>query len=291
VNNEDNISYRTYKQEDKEFVKKLVGEAFPQFLDGQFWDWKYQKNPDFDPSLIMVAEAKGRIIGCNHWLLKKFVLSPTVQGKIVLGGDLAVCSEYRSKGVGSALLRSQRNSQAMKILNPPIIYTFAVPSLASHLHSPVAGYIPIKAQTATYYKIIGWKMIARRAKELNEEIAAGKFKNRSRKLNLRLLFRISKTPPLRLELSETGVAVLDDSAQTNFNVTISGSSSTFQKIRYSKNIKKAIIKAVLTGKLRIKGKPQHLVALQKNAWLLQEVLKSRQNQPEEKVRQQNLSKP
>jgi len=266
------FSCRTFEEKDEAGVKKIVEKAFPQFLGGQFWNWKYKCNPNFDPSLIMIAEMDGKVVGCNHWLLRNFMLSPSLETRAILGGDLAVCPECRGKGVGSALLRSQRASKAMKDLNPSIAYTFAVPQLASQLHSPVAGYVPIRVNTTSYFKILNWQMVAERAALLNERIASGKCTKKLGKFNLKVLLRISNTPSLSLILSENGVYVRENVVDEKPNVTITGSLSAFQELRHSKNIKRTIIIALLKSKLRIVGKPKYLIALQKNVWLLQEVL-------------------
>jgi predicted N-acetyltransferase YhbS len=266
------FSCRTFEEKDEAEVKKIVENAFPQFLGGQFWNWKYKGNPDFDPSLIMVAETDGKVVGCNHWLLRSFMLSSSLETRAILGGDLAVSPECRGKGVGSALLRSQRASRAMKNLHPSIAYTFAVPQLASQLHSPVAGYVPIRANTTGYFKILNWKMVAERAALLNERIASGKCEKKLDKFILKVLLRITNTPSLSLVLSENGVSVKENVVDEHPNVTITGSLSAFQDLRYSKNIKRTVIFDLLKSKLRIVGKPKSLMALQKNVWLLQEVL-------------------
>jgi predicted N-acetyltransferase YhbS len=269
------FSCRTFEEKDEEEVKKLVENSFSQFLGGQFWNWKYKLNPNFDSSLIMVAEKDGKVVGCNHWLLRHFMLSPKLKTRAILGGDLAVCPEYRGHGVGSELLRSQRASKAMKDLNPSIAYTFAVPRLASRLHSPVAGYIPIRANTTVYFKVLDWKMVSERAVLLNKRIALGKYEKNLDKFTLNVLLRISNTPSLGIVLSENGVLVKENVIDYHSDVTISGSLSAFQELRYSKNIKRTIIFAILKSKIRIIGKPWSLIALQKNVSLLQEILGKR----------------
>jgi hypothetical protein len=110
---------------------------------------------------------------------------------------------------------------------------------------------------------------------LNKRIASGKCEKTLNKFTLNVLLRISSTPSLGIVLSENGVLVKENVVDYHPDVTISGSLSAFQELRYSKNMKRTIIIALLKSKLRIIGKPWSLIALQKNVWLLQEILGKR----------------
>jgi GNAT superfamily N-acetyltransferase len=263
---------RAFRQEDEEQVKLLVKNAFSDFLDGDFWVWKYKLNPEFNPSLIMVAEKKGAIIGCNHWLLKNFKLSPTLETKAILGADVAVLPEHRSKGVGTSLLRSLRSSEFVKSERPSVTYMFANPSLAKHFHVPAGGYVPAPDKTVSYFKILNWKKFAESASLLNAQIASGKFKSRLSKFELSVLFKISDTPPLNFSMSEKGIVVAGKEKNSKVDITVTGSLSTFQKVRTAKKRQRAIFKALLTMKLRIRGKPKQLITFYRNMWLIQEIL-------------------
>ena len=261
---------RAFRDEDEEEVSQLVENVFGGFLEGRFWNWKYKLNPSFNPSLVMVAEENGVIIGCNHWLLKDFRLSYSLETKAILGADVAVDPKHRGKGVGKSLLRSLRSSEIMRKEQPSISYSFVNPSLAKHFHTPTAGYIPAPDRTILYFKILNWKKFTENANMLNEQIAAGKFNDRLSKFELRVLLKISGAPPLHFHMSENGVKV--DEEEQNADVTIAGDLATFQKIRAEKKRKWNIFKALFTMRLRIKGKPKKLVTFYKNFWVLQEIL-------------------
>jgi predicted N-acetyltransferase YhbS len=263
-------SCRVFRCEDEEEVRQLTKNVFNIFLDGEFWIWKYKLNPSFNPSLVMVAERDGVIIGCNHWLLRNFKLSPTLETKAVLGADIAVRPEYRGKGVGTSLLRSLRSSEVLRNEKPSIVYIFANPSLAKHFHTPAGGYVPAPDRTVVYFKILNWKKFAENANKLNEQIAEGKFKDRLSKFELKVLFEISDVPPLYFCMSEKGVTVGEK--EQNAEITITGDLATFQKVRAEKKRKWSMFKALFTMKLRVKGKPKKLVTFYKNFWMLQEIL-------------------
>jgi GNAT superfamily N-acetyltransferase len=268
----DNYSCRTLRCEDEKEVKLLIKTCFSEFLEGEFWNWKYKQNPNFNPNLVMVAERDGCVIGCNHWLLKNFRLSPTLESKAILGADIAVNPEYRGKGVGGALIRALRSSEVLGTEKPVIIYMFADPSLAEHFHTPQGGYVPAPDKTAFYFKILNWKKLEANIHGLNEQIKAGKFKERLSEFNLRILFQIPNAPALNLHLSEKGVTLEEkENNSERVNVTISADLATLQKVGAKNKRLRNVFKALLTRKLKIKASPKKLLVLYRNLWLLQEI--------------------
>jgi N-acetylglutamate synthase-like GNAT family acetyltransferase len=273
VNKEHDYSCRTFRYEDEEGVKQLVKNAFGGFLEGDFWDWKYKLNPNFNPSLVMVAEKNGVIIGCTHWLLKTFRLSPSLETKAMLGADIAVHPEYRGKGVGKSLLRSLRSSEVMRNEQPSIAYAFANPSLTKHFHTPAVGYIPAPDRTVLYFKILNWKKLEDSIRVLNEQIAAGEFKERLSKFELKVLFKISNTPQLCFRMTEKGITVEEKERNCkNADVTIVGDLAMLQKVRTAKKRRWSMFSSLLTRKLKIKVRPIKLFTLYRNMWLFEEIL-------------------
>jgi len=263
---------RSLRSEDEAEVKQIVKNAFGGFLAGEFWDWKYKLNPGFDPSLVMVAEKDGKIIGCNHWLLRSLKLSPSIEAKAVLGADVAVLPSYRGGGVGTCLLRSLRSSRTLEREKPAVAYIFANQSLAARFHSPAGGYVPAPDRTVSYYKILNWKKLADGVKVLNDKIAMGKFVSKLSKFELTVLFKISKTPPLCLTMSEKSVTVEKCMKNSGPDVTIVGDLAAFHRVRTAKKRQRAMFRALLTFKLRIKGKPKKLLVFYRHLWLMQEIL-------------------
>lgn len=264
---------RAFACDDEEKVKELVKNVFGDFLDGEFWNWKYKRNPGFDPGLVMVAERNGALVGCNHWLLKNFMLSPSLEINAVLGADIAVDPACRSLGVGKALLHSLRSSESVKAKKPSVIFIFADPSLAKRFHNPKGGYFPAPSRTSFYFKILHWRKLEANVHRLNEQIAAGKFKDRLSKFELNVLFKISNAPQLHFSLTETGITVgeIGQSHNRKPEVTITADLDTLQKVGSRKRRYLNIFKALLTGKLKINGSPRKLIALYKNIWILQEI--------------------
>ena len=266
-------SCRCLRREDEEKVKLLIKNCFDDFLEGDFWSWKYKLNPDFKSKLVAVAESNGNIIGCNHWLLKNFKLSPSLKTKAILGADIAVDPKYRGKGIGKTLLASLRASDVVKTDKPSIIYIFADPSLAKHFHTPSGGYVPAPDKTVFYFKILNWHKLEANARILNEKISAGNFKDRLSESNLSILFKISDAPPLHLSMTEKGVTIEGKVGlkKRDADITISADLETLQQVGAKKKRLRNVFVALLTRKLRISGSPKKLLALYRNLWILQEI--------------------
>jgi len=267
---------RSLDTRDEEEVKRLVKNAFREFLDGEYWDWKYKQNPDFDPSLVMVAEKDGRVIGCDHWLLKDLRLSPTLEVKAVLGADIVVNPEFRGKGVGKALLVSLRYSETVKRKNPVIIYMFADVNLAQNFYTPTGGYIPPLDRTASYIKILNWRKVKENAKLLNEEIRAGKFRSRLAGFELKVLFKIVNAPSLCFHIAEDGIQVSEgDECPETADIVVRSDLATLQKMNCKRGRKTNLFRAALTGQLKFRGKTSKLLSFYRNLWIIEQLFSRR----------------
>jgi len=257
---------RAFNDKDEEYVKELVENAFRDFLNGKYWDWKYKFNPNFDSSLVAVAEKNGKIVGCNHWLLRDLKISASTEVKAVLGADIAVSPEYRGRGLGKSLLLFLRSSQAIRDKGLILSYMFADPNLSKRLYRLVSGYIPAPTTTVSYFKLLSWRKLRDRIKIVNEKIK----RKRLEKLDLKIRFQLSGATQLLLELSKNGVMVSERNFK-NANVTIISDLSTLSILKDEKGRKRKLIRALLTGKLKIKGGLFNLFRFYRSFWLIEEV--------------------
>jgi len=257
---------RAFNDKDEENVKQLVESVFTYFLSGEYWDWKYKFNPDFDSSLVAVAEKDGKIIGCNHWLLRELRISGSTEVKAVLGADIAVNPEYRGQGIGKSLLLFLRSSQAIRDKGVVLSYMFADPNLSKRLYRPVAGYVPGPAATVSYSKVLSWSKLKDRAEVVNEQINSERFE----KFDLKIRFQLSGAPQLLLELSKKGVRVSDGNFK-NANITIKSDLSILSMLKKKKWRKRNLIRALLTGKLKVKGSLLNILRFYRSLWLIEEV--------------------
>lgn len=257
---------RAFNDKDEGYVKELVENTFRGFLNGKYWDWKYKLNPNFDSSLVAVAEKNGKIVGCNHWLLRELKISGSTEVKAVLGADIAVSPDYRGRGIGKSLLLFLRSSQAIRDKGVILSYMFADPNLSKRFYKPVAGYISAPTTTVSYFKLLSWRKLKDRIKILNEKIE----KERFEKFDLKIRFHLFGAPQLLLELNKNGVRVSERNFK-NANVTIISDLSTLSILKEKKNRKRNLMRALLTGKLKIKGSFFSLFRFYRSFWLIEEI--------------------
>jgi len=258
---------RTLREEDYEAVRGLVQATFSHLLEGKFWDWKYLQNPDFDRSFVAVAEENGKIIGCNHWLPRKFKLSDSIVVDGALGADIAVVPEYRKKGAGRALihfLRSQHKENKLALM-----YMFANPELRKHFHTPVAGYVPALGGTALYTKILNWNKVKKNVAAFNEKLKDGEFGDKLRKTDFTVVFRVPGAPPLCLRVDNNGVDANVPCERAD--VTITSEVTTLSRIKGEEAGGWRLIGALLTGKLKLRGSVRKLLAVYRNLWVFKEI--------------------
>jgi GNAT superfamily N-acetyltransferase len=260
---------RTFGDKDEESVKRLVEETFKDFLKGEYWEWKYKLNPGFDSLFVAVAEKDGKIIGCNHWLLRRLRISSSIEVKAVLGADIAVSPEYRGHGIGKSLLLFLRSSPALSEKRVILSYMFAEPNLGERLYKPVAGYIPAPSTTVSYLKLLSWRKVKDSVEKVNEKLKV-EGKNKFSKGGLKVMFQISGAPSLLLKLSEKGVEIFEGVLE-NANVTVVSDLSTLSVFKERKGNVWNLIKALLKRKLKIKGSFSNLIRFYRSFWLIKEV--------------------
>jgi len=263
-------SCRPFREGDEEQVRKLVGTVFGRFMGGEYWNWKYPLNPGFDPSLVVVAEKDGRIVGCNHWLQRRFKIDSAREVVAGLGADVAVAPDFRNMGVGKALLKFVRTANPSKRYE--VMYIFADPELAKRFHSPVAGYVPAPDRTVAFTKILNWVKVRQNVSSFNKKISEG-----SAKLSLggevSVLFRVASAPPLVLDVRRGGVEVYEKEAASarRADVTIIGDVMTLGGVKEGGSGVWPMLKALLTGRLKLRGKPWKFWSVYRNFWVFREV--------------------
>ena len=248
-------SYRLFTEQDAPAVTKLVNQAFPNFLGGNFWEWKYESNPSFDPSLVVVAENNNQIVGCNHWLARNFKLSKNLTINVALAGDIAVNPEHRGHGVGKALLNFFRNSKTFKEKDIILTYMFAEPKLAKRLYKPAVGYVIAPNHATKYRKYLNCNRIAKNFDRINETLHSDSdLSQRLDGLNMGILFRLRGAPSFSIKLDSNKVEFTEGEIETT-DVVIEGDFPFFSSAIEGRAGVNDIVKALLMRKLRVtKGK-------------------------------------
>lgn len=267
------FSCRAFRKEDEVAVQHLVETTFSNsILGGGFWNWKYLQNPGFDPRLLVVAEKDGEIVGCNHWLQRRFRLRSSKEVDCVLGADIAVMPECRKMGVGRALLQFLRTTNALR--KYPLMYMFADPDLRKRFHTPVSGYVPAPCGTIGYTKILNWKKVKQKASAFDEAVSAGRFGKKLRDVDLGVLFKVGSAPPLLFHLGRDGVEVFEKEETINrrTDVVIIGDVSALNGLKGKEGGLTKMLATMLTGRIKIRGKPWKMWIAYRNFWVFREIL-------------------
>lgn len=101
------ITIREYIPGDEDQIIPLLKIPWPNYgltapLD--HWKWKYQNPSRFQKSIIVVAEDRGRIIGCDHNPILNMKVGDGVFTSTV-GIDLTVHPDFRNKGVYTMMFK------------------------------------------------------------------------------------------------------------------------------------------------------------------------------------------
>ncbi len=245
-------SYRTFVDDDAPAVMNLVHKAFPSFLGGNFWVWKYLSNPNFDPTLVVIAEKDGKVVGCNHWLLRNFKISNELTVKAALGGDIVVAPQHRGQGVGKGLLRFLRSSKAFGEKGVILTYMFADPKLNRRLYKPAVGYVFTPDSTTVYSKYLNTRRMKERFLKINEVIQSKPdLQNELEGLTLRMMFRLRGSPIFSIVLASNQVDFVEGELETA-DVIIEGDFPLFSNVVEGLVGLDLLAKSLLMRKLRIK---------------------------------------
>jgi len=266
--------YRTLAKGDEEAVESLVKRTFMDLLGDDHWKWKYLRNPNFDPSLVAVAEKNGKIVGCNHWLLRDIKLSCSLVGKAILCADIAVDPSHRKRGVGKSLLLLLRSSRPSSTKGAVLNYMFADPELSKRLYRPTVGYIPLPTSTVRYTKRWSWREYIRRLPRSREVemVPKGGFGGKRVKREFKVVFHVLGTPPLTITVNQRGIEASEENVE-DADLTVKIDLATLVSLKRKEKRMRRFFKALLTRKLKVKGSLFGIINLYRNLHLLEEIFR------------------
>jgi hypothetical protein len=104
----------------------------------------------------------------------------------------------------------------------------------------------------------------------NEALKLGKFKKKPKKVNV--LFNVGNSPPLYVDATSEHVKIEDEGSNPVVDVKISSDVATLTVIKGEKTQMRSLAGALLTGKLKIRGKPWKILSLYRDLWVFKEIL-------------------
>ena len=266
------ISYRKFRDGDEVGIRELLKETFPVFEDSDLWFWKYRLNPDFDDSLVLVAEKDGKLVGSNYWLSRSLKLSSTLQIRAALAADVAVHPDSRGQGIGKELLRFPRISGAFKEKGILLSYMFSSPELTRRFQSPAAGYIAAPAGTVVYRKLLNCQELKEKFEEIDRAIKLNDtVREQLKELAMSISFKLRGIPPFSVHIKPEKV-YLEEGEAENSDAIIEGSLPLSSFIVEGGVSVGDLVKSWLTGKIKIRKGIFHVLRLRKIFVLFQTAL-------------------
>jgi predicted N-acetyltransferase YhbS len=256
-------SYRKFRKGDEVALEELLKNTFSKFKEKDLWSWKYTLNPNFDNSLVVIAEKGDELVGSNYWMLRDLKLSSDATIKVALGADLAVHPDFRGHGIGAELIRYPRVSGFFKKKGVLLCYVFGRAELNKRLYRPVAGYAIAPNQTTTYKKLFNCQELKERFQEIDSAIRSNDAaKQRLKELVMCISFKLSGAPEFSVHIERDKV-YLEEGTARNCDVLIEGRLPLSILFIGGAVSLSDIVKSLLTGKVKIRKGLFHILRLRK----------------------------
>lgn len=248
MSGESQYRIRVFAERDEAELMQLIGDTFE--MSEEFLEWKYDLNPDFDRSLVLVAVNYGKVVGCMNWLPRRLKIFNSLSVRAALGADLAVHRKYRGKGLAKPLIAWE--NKVLEGKNMVMSYGFIDPKLAGHVHSPLIGLVEVPTSTTVYKKYLDLSEIQEKVAEMNRVAKSDEdIKGKLAGLDMSVLFRLKGMPPFTLRLRAGGVR-LEEKGSMNPDLRVE-CDLTPSELFKSERKALTLIKALLTRKIRFRG--------------------------------------
>ena len=246
---------RTLRDKDKTEVTRLLNDTFS--TGSEFWAWKYESNPEFNPVFARVATKKGKVVGCAFWLPRTLKISDSITVRAALGADLAVDAEHKGHGIGTALIASE--NEVLEDKKVIMSYGFVPAELVEHIHGPQIGLIGISTSTIVCRKYLDHSEINRRVRLINKLLDSNEnLHAKHADVRIKTLFRLRGQQPFAIRLGPDRVILEEDLRSPDVKVECD---LTRLDLFRSRMKTLTVIKALLTRKIRIRGSPLKILRL------------------------------
>jgi len=247
---------RVVAKGDRAELMKLLSYSFR--MSAEFLEWKYDLNPDFDESLVVVAVNRGQVAGGASWLPRRLKIAKSLSVRAALGADLAVYRNHRGHGLAKPLIASEN----ALLENKSIVMSYGLidPKLVEHVHGPLIGLVEVPTSTTVYKKYLNLSEIKDKVAEMNKAAKSNEdIKGKLAGLNMTVLFRLRGMPPFTLRIEADGIQ-LEETNSMNPDLRVEFGLTPI-KLFKSKRKALTLIKALLTRKIRFKGSLKDAIKL------------------------------
>jgi len=252
---ESRYSLRILTDRDRIGVMKLLGDTFK--MSNESWVWKYELNPDFDPSFAMVAVNNEQVVGCAFWLPRNIKISNSMSVRAALGADLAVSTSHKGHGIGKALIASE--NEVLENKNVVMSSGFVPPELVKHIHGPQIGLVGVPTSTIVCKKYLDCSKIREKVQLMNGMVDSDQnMRAKLANLHMSVLFRLRGRPLFVIKIGPGMIGVQEDLTDPDVKVECD---LTYLDLVRSKRRIIILIKALLTRKIRINGSLRNIMKL------------------------------
>lgn len=260
------FKFRSSKPTERNEIVQLLSRNFENVPE--YWNWKYLANPNIDPSLLMVVEKEGKIVGCGCWLPRILKISGRLEVNSLMAAHITIDREFRKQGLGEKLVESIRTTKAFK-------KNVSVVSLSLILEAPlyknyykrITKHIPVSKSTIVYAKFLTCKQLRKQIDALNKKIQSrSELALSFSKLNLAVRFLLKGAPPFLIRFSTEGIQLKEgETALTgeSFSLTVKGDFMFVKEMTEGCKGIVGLITGLLRRKIGLRGNPMSLPKLYK----------------------------
>lgn len=231
-------------------VAALVDGAF-RYYGGSFWKWKYG-DATGPARAIVVADADGELIGCNHYLALTYHLGNDHSAAVAVAGDLVVVPDRRRRRVATRLSIESRRIATEAWPKAAFVVMFTWRELGRH-YEKLLGYTRVTPGFRAWSKRLSWTGELGRLATMNEDLVANH--PRLAQVDHIVHLDLAGAPPLALRVDRRGFRPADTDRVPSFRVQVRHAD------RFAGRRRRwlAATAAVARGEVRVSGSPGALL--------------------------------
>jgi putative sterol carrier protein len=213
--------------------------------------WKYERNPEFANSLVIIAEKGRELVGSNYWISRRLQLMKNLSINAALAADIAVNPKERGNGLGTKLLLYPRLAGTFKKNKIVVSYMFSGQELSKKLYKPAAGYIAVPSGTTTYRKLFTCNELKEVFEKINAIVETSEeLKRKVAEIAMCISFKLRGVPEFSLSIEPEEISI-HEGTKKEPDVVIEGSLPLSSLMLKGDFGLQKIIKAFFLGEVKV----------------------------------------